>query len=486
MPAPPLSAARRRFIIVVLAFSAYWPTLKMGFLWDDHVMIETNARIQHWSWHNLRTDFTSDAFEGRGDAYYRPAQLFANRLDYSLWGLRPFGFHLTNFAAHAANAILVDALIIAFGFSPLTALLCATLFAVHPIAVEQLMIIAGRAELFGMTCTLGALLALLQPGAWPWIAAPLIYFIGLLFKESAIVVPLLAALCFYLTSSPGRRYLRLLPLAAVTLPYWILRKAAVGPAWPPIASRWVVFFFFKAFPAVLLRYLALIIFPWNLHSHRMMPHLTHAWPILLAMLIVAGVYFYFQNRRLAAFCLGWYVACFLPKTPGMFYGNFMLDHWAYPALVGVVLPMAVLFTYLWEHHDDRIMRKALASLYFIFLIAWALLVHLNVALRGSDEKMYRWALHFTESHPIKYNLGALLLQTGRPGEAIAYLDEVYQDDPTNVADVNALAQACCQVGDCRRAAMLLEALLLRKPGDRLTLQNLAVARAAQASSHRRR
>ena len=38
-------------------------------------------------------------------------------------------------------------------------------------------------------------------------------------------------------------------------------------------------------------------------------------------------------------------------------------------------------------------------------------------LRGTDEKMYRWALHFTTSNPIRYNLGVELLQTGRPAEA---------------------------------------------------------------------
>jgi hypothetical protein len=50
-------------------------------------------------------------------------------------------------------------------------------------------------------------------------------------------------------------------------------------------------------------------------------------------------------------------------------------------------------------------------------------VHLKVALRGSDEKMYRWALHFTSSNPIKFNLGLLLVDTGRPEEAARYLED---------------------------------------------------------------
>ena len=43
--------------------------------------------------------------------------------------------------------------------------MAASLFAVHPIGVEQLMIIAGRAELFGFTFTLLTLLFLLRDDA---------------------------------------------------------------------------------------------------------------------------------------------------------------------------------------------------------------------------------------------------------------------------------------------------------------------------------
>ena len=88
-----------------------------------------------------------------------------------LWGLQPFGYHLTNWIGHAFNALLLQELVIALGFGNLVALLVGCLFAVHPMPVEQLMIIAGRAEIFGFTFTLLSLLLLLRekrPGAWCW------------------------------------------------------------------------------------------------------------------------------------------------------------------------------------------------------------------------------------------------------------------------------------------------------------------------------
>jgi hypothetical protein len=47
-------------IIAVLAFTAYAPTLLVGFLWDDHEIIEHNPWIREWSWKNVKHDFLSD------------------------------------------------------------------------------------------------------------------------------------------------------------------------------------------------------------------------------------------------------------------------------------------------------------------------------------------------------------------------------------------------------------------------------------------
>ena len=137
----------RRLAIVVLALSAYWPTLRMGFLWDDHVMIEANPSLRHWSSPTSNRIFTPDPFNGHGDPYYRPLQTLANRCDYTLWGLHPFGYHLTNLAFHAGQRRPGRRTRHRARLWPACGAPAGCLFAVHPIVVEQLMIIAGRAEL---------------------------------------------------------------------------------------------------------------------------------------------------------------------------------------------------------------------------------------------------------------------------------------------------------------------------------------------------
>ena len=90
--------SRYRFMLVLLAFAAYAPTLKLGFMWDDHVMIENNPHLGVLvpALELQGYDFTTDVFDGHGDPYYRPAQTLLNRMDFTLWKLRPLGYHITN------------------------------------------------------------------------------------------------------------------------------------------------------------------------------------------------------------------------------------------------------------------------------------------------------------------------------------------------------------------------------------------------------
>src|SRR5947207_12053341 len=132
------------FVLLVLSLTAYAPVLRVGFLWDDHVLIEENPYIRSWSMANLKHDFVSTVSNGFGDeGYLRPVVTWSNRLDYSLWKLHAVGYHATSLLLHAANAVLFFELILVLGFSPMTALLASALFAVHPIGVEGLPAVTG-------------------------------------------------------------------------------------------------------------------------------------------------------------------------------------------------------------------------------------------------------------------------------------------------------------------------------------------------------
>jgi hypothetical protein len=490
------TAWRRRLIIAVLALTAYYPTLKMGFLWDDHVMIEQNQRLHAWSSDNLRHDFHADVFDGHGDRYYRPMQTIANRVDYTLWKLRPFGYHLTNLLFHIGNSLLAGELLIALGALPIEALIAGVFFAVHPIGVEQMMIIAGRAELMALFFSLAAILFLLQRGAWPLAASTISFILALLSKESAVATPFLAALAFYKRRTvPSSRQVvsrdpsikasmdgpritdflgdvfKVLGFSSMVFPYLLWRRHVMGPIPFSVPHSWIPLFYFKAFPKVLWEYAGLIFAPWNLHSHRLMPHLSHYWFLYLSAWIALKLALWLAGSRFGLFCLGWFVVTFLPKTPVMIAGNFMLDHWAYPAVIPAGWVFAKIIARLWN--TGREWRRATAViLCMTVIINLALLVRLNVELRNTDEKMYRWALRFTTSNPIKYNLGAVLLNQNKPEEALGYFLDVHRAYPDDLHNSNAIAQAIWQIGQKIQAIDYLEALHRKHPEDSETSRHL--------------
>jgi tetratricopeptide (TPR) repeat protein len=477
MPTPDaLSRSRRIFIILVLALVAYWPTLRLGFLWDDHVMIESNPVLREWSISNLKQDFSRDPFSGMGDPYYRPLQTLANRVDYTFWGLHPFGYHLTNLLFHMANSVLIGELVIALGFSPLVALLAGCLFGVHPIVVEQLMIIAGRAELMALCFSLMNLLLFIQEGSLFLIAGSIVYLLALFSKESAIMTPILFLLVAWFRKKQQPLSNRLWIYLAITGLYLVARSLAVGSRLPSIPPLYAGRFFVQAFPKILAVYFRLILVPWNLHSHRMTPHLSHVWFLYAAVWLGLAAWLMRRKIRWAAFSLAWFILTLLPKTPAMIVGNFTLDHWAYSAAFGIILPLSIGFVWCWENPRPR-WRYGLAVAFFPLLIAWALLVHLNVELRGTDEKMYRWALNFTGSHPIKYNLGVLLLQTGRAEESLQYFQDVLTTYPDDIHAAHAMAIAFWQTGHQQAALSLLERIVKANPSYRPAAQSLERMRA---------
>jgi hypothetical protein len=120
---------------------------------------------------------------------WRPLTTFTYFLNYTVLGSgqSAFGYHAVNILLHAGCALLVLALLRRLGLARPFALLGAAVFACHPIATEAVTNIVGRADLLATLFTIGALLIVRRS----LLAAALLYAMGLLSKESAVVTPAL-------------------------------------------------------------------------------------------------------------------------------------------------------------------------------------------------------------------------------------------------------------------------------------------------------
>lgn len=196
---------RNRACIAVglVAALVYAGVLKNGFAGDDGHIILGNALVHQWSgvWRAFGASYWPPAF---GGLLYRPLTLATYAVDWQLGGGGPLWFHVVNVGWHVVASVLVVMLADAWGGSAL-GLLAGLLFAVHPVHVEAVANVVGRAELMATAFTLAAVYVAVQLDR-PWWSAAL-WGLGLLSKESAGVGPLLVGLAWWASvraSGPSR------------------------------------------------------------------------------------------------------------------------------------------------------------------------------------------------------------------------------------------------------------------------------------------
>src|SRR3989337_347461 len=91
-------------ILAVISVIVFCNTLDNTFVYDDSVTIVKNNLIKNWK--NFHTLFSFNYFILFGELSYRPFVTLTYFIDYSLWGLNPTGFHLTNLLLQTANTLL--------------------------------------------------------------------------------------------------------------------------------------------------------------------------------------------------------------------------------------------------------------------------------------------------------------------------------------------------------------------------------------------
>lgn len=142
--------------ILLLTALIYLPTLSYGFVFDDHVLIETNENLlrpdrlgallsrDHWAHDNPAK---------RGN-YYRPVMHLNYWLTCRVAGASPFAFHLVSLIQHLICVALVFELLRRLRFRVETTAAATLLFALHPSRLEVVAWVAGANSSFAAAQTL--------------------------------------------------------------------------------------------------------------------------------------------------------------------------------------------------------------------------------------------------------------------------------------------------------------------------------------------
>ncbi|HEU4343969.1 MAG TPA: tetratricopeptide repeat protein [Candidatus Binatia bacterium] len=194
-------------VIVALATSAaFFPALGNEFVrWDDDKNLLDNPHYRGLGWSQLRWMFSTFLM-----GHYQPLSWVTFGFDYLLWGMNPFGYHLTNLILHAANAVLFyfiarrllsAALFVPEGEKPwqlgFSAGGAALLFAIHPLRVESVAWVTERRDVLSGFFYLATLYCYLRAACRPpasgqrwWLGAALVgYTLSLLSKGTAMTLP---------------------------------------------------------------------------------------------------------------------------------------------------------------------------------------------------------------------------------------------------------------------------------------------------------
>ncbi|MFQ5736134.1 MAG: tetratricopeptide repeat protein [Thermodesulfobacteriota bacterium] len=199
-------------LLGVAAFLAYLPSLNAEFLnWDDQLYVLDNPYIQSIDWRFLKVIFTEAIA-----ANWHPLTIFSHAVDYAIWGLDPFGHHLTNALLHSLNTALVFWLsfevtsaapgpgALRYRGRLIAAAAAALLFGLHPLHVESVAWVAERKDLLSGFFFVISLLCYLKyarsssGGRLRYSAALLFFALAIMSKPMAITLPVvLLILDFY-------------------------------------------------------------------------------------------------------------------------------------------------------------------------------------------------------------------------------------------------------------------------------------------------
>ena len=173
-------------LIIAVTFISYYPALRGAFTnWDDLVYVKDNPYIKTISFGNLKEIFSTN-YMGN----YHPLSMISLAIDYQVYKLNPFGFHLTNLLIHILNSILVLLVIRKLTGNLFIGAFAGLIFGVHTFHVESVAWVSERKDVLYTCFYLLSLLFYLnftkKPGSRWYLLCLLFFLLACLSKGQAV------------------------------------------------------------------------------------------------------------------------------------------------------------------------------------------------------------------------------------------------------------------------------------------------------------
>jgi tetratricopeptide (TPR) repeat protein len=445
----------------VLTFLAYLDTLSFQFVQDDEYQILGNVYLRSWSY--LPRYFTKDVWAfmhpNYPGNYYRPLFLLWLRLNYLLFGLHPWGWHLTTVLAHVGATLLVYRLARRLLGDWVTAVFAALVFGLHPVHIEGVAWISGVSEPLLALLLIPSFLCHLNVRDNPrraraWLAASLgLYGLAMLVKETALVLPLLIFASAGLgLQVPGlmrpeswRRRLgaslgSAAPYLALTVIYLLARQVVLKGFQNPNADLPVSTIVFT-WPSLLWFYLRHLVWPAGLCPFYGLEYVDHphlgnvVLPGTAVVLAALGLAWWAKRSQRAALAAMWLALPVLPVLNIQVFGSghFAHDRYLYLPSVGFCMLAALALRQV-KLGRTEIRGQPALQVGLVLVLACAL----GVSTTSQDIYYANRTLFYMHSHAgapnndaLKTTLAGLLGEQGHLDEAVKLYQQVLEHDPNS-------------------------------------------------------
>jgi tetratricopeptide (TPR) repeat protein len=458
-------------ILTVLIAAAYIPTFSGEFILDDRPLVKDNLFIREFNGaasYLTQEDGVGDGgLTGYHTGYYRPLINLFYWIDYKVWGMKASGFRITNLVFHVFTCIILYQFLFSLFKRRLISFAATLVFGLHPVNTEAVAWISSRnnilVTLFSMLSFFIYTKNMKAGNIWAGLLSYLFFLAALFSKEFAVMLLFIFFLYNRFVAESGRisreEILGYLPFVLILAFYFVLRANVIGSLLTPISvpNGWKHLYFS---PFLIAYDLRLILLPYGLHSFIVhYPDDYLSWQAFAGFIFLCLLAFFLwkaRNLKIVKFSLFSFLVALFPVLNiihtsavtavsmrwlyfPMIFLSFSLA-WVLQELlnrnrsfVWVILTSVAVYlgTYsytlnrnLWHDEDTFFEQEVLnfGNTYYAGGLAERLFENENLE---EAERYFQVAINQYPQEARNYiNYSALLIDTGRPDEALGYLNKV--------------------------------------------------------------
>ena len=394
-----------------------------------------------------------------------PMTSISHMLDCQLYGLKPWGFHLTNVLLHAATSILLFLVLWRMTGDLWPSAFVAAVFAIHPLQVEPVAWVSERkgllSGLFFVLCLAAYLGYVRHPaslGRYLLLAA--LFVLGLMAKAILVTLPCVLLLLDYwplrrfgtplCSQNNARLVLEKIPLFLVMAVFSVVTFIAEGDAVAGL-ERLPVHLRIENALVSYVAYLGHLVYPVDLaafypHPAAGLPMWKPIGALLVLVIVLAAVV---ARRRQNPYLLVgwlWYLGVLVPVS-GLVQigGHAMADRYAYLPHIGLMIALAWAAKDTFQSSPRGARLCGAASMLAILVLmgcAWR-----QTSYSRDSETLWRRDLDCVGSNVIAHdNLGLVFAGRGQFDEAMAEYQKSLDVNPNDWLTHSNFGLALAKIG----------------------------------------